>query len=181
MLYKQFAASLKRPNVVESVRSYNQIIEQTDDGVVYINKLKTEYATVKEAKEFVKEQHMSEQLEEQVSKEVYEELSDQTVAAIIKEYHNVRVTDTLVESYTQLASSRMFSIDPVVHEIRKLNKLDSVVEGKLHYVLDDESVIAINESTQSKLNKLLHGHDDVVDYMRESADNFLRVIEQIKV
>lgn len=180
MLYKQLSAFLKGPNVVESVRSYNQLIEQNDEGVVYINKIKTDYTTIKEAKEFVKEQHISEKLEEQVSQDLYEEISDQTVAAIIKEYHNVRVTDTLVESYTQLASSRMFSIDPVVQEIRKLNKLDSVVEGKLHYVLDDESVIAINESTQSKLNKLLQGHDDVVDYMRESADNFLRVVEQIK-
>lgn len=180
MLYKQFDVFLKRPNVVESVRSYNQLIEKTDDGSVYINKTKTEYNTIKEAKVFVKEQHVSAKLEVQVSKELYEELSDQTIAVIIKEYHNVRVTDTLVESYTQLASSSVFSIDPVVQEIRKLNKLDLVVEGKLHYVLDDESVIAINESTQSKLNKLLQGHDDIVDYMRESADNFLRVIEQIK-
>lgn len=181
MRYYDLTKSLKRSNIIESVRSYNQLIEQTDDGVVHINKIKTEYTTVKDAKQFVREQHMSEKLEEQVSRELYEEISDQTVAAIIKEYHNVRITDTLVESYTQLASSRMFSVDPVVQEIRKLNKLDSVVEGKLHYVLDDESVIAINESTQSKLNKLLQGHDDVVDYMRESADNFLRVIEQLKV
>jgi len=68
----------------------------------------------------------------------------------------------------------------VVYDIRKLNKLDVVVENKIHYDLDDGTTVAISKSTQETLNKLLQTHTDVVEYMRESKENFLRVIEQIK-
>ena len=57
-------------------------------------------------------------LEEQAKKELYEELSDKTIANIIKEHHDIKVTDTLVESYKQLASSNIFSVDPVVQGIQ---------------------------------------------------------------
>ena len=67
-----------------------------------------------------------------------------------------------------------------MHEIRKLNKLDVVVENKLHYQLDDESIVAINEATLQVLNNLLHKQTDIVEYMRESKENFFYVIEKIK-
>ncbi len=119
-------------------------------------------------------------LEEQAKKELYEELSDNTIANIIKEYHDIKVTDTLVESYKQLASSNMFSVDPVVQEIRSLNKLDRLVENKLHYVLKDDSIVAINTRTQDKLNNLLQDQTEVIEYMRESKDNFLYVLEKLE-
>ncbi len=119
-------------------------------------------------------------LEEQAKKELYEELSDNTIANIIKEYHDIKVTDTLVESYKQLASSNMFSVDPVVQEIRSLNKLDRLVENKLHYVLKDDSIVAINTRTQDKLNNLLKDQTEVIEYMRESKDNFLYVLEKLE-
>lgn len=119
-------------------------------------------------------------LEEQATKELYEELSDNTVANIIKEYHEVKVTDTLIESYKELASSHMFSVDPVVQRIRSLNKLDRLVENKLHYVLSDESIVAISEATQERLNNLLQNQTEIIDYMRESKDNFLHVITKLE-
>jgi hypothetical protein len=67
-----------------------------------------------------------------------------------------------------------------VHEIRKLNKLDVVIENKLHYQLDDGSIVAINEATLQFLNNLLHNQTDIVEYMRESKENFFYVIEKIK-
>ena len=119
-------------------------------------------------------------LEEQAKKELYEELSDKTIANIIKEHHDIKVTDTLVESYKQLASSTIFSVDPVVHQIRSLNKLDRLVENKLHYVLKDESIVAIDTRTQDKLNNLLQNQTEVIEYMRESKDNFLYVLEKLE-
>lgn len=119
-------------------------------------------------------------LEEQASKELYEELSDKTIANIIKEHHDIKVTDTLVESYKQLASSHMFSVDPVVHQIRSLNKLDRLVENKLHYVLKDDSIVAINEATQERLNNLLQKQTEVIEYMRESKENFMYVLTKIE-
>ena len=87
-------------------------------------------------------------LVEEVTKEIYEEIPNNKIAEIIKEYHDVKVTDTLIETYIELASSNIFSVDPVICELRKYNKLDRLVEGKLNYTLNDGNVIAINESTQ---------------------------------
>jgi hypothetical protein len=180
MRYTEFAKSLKKSGVVESIRSYLQLIEKTEDGKVFINGIETEFKEVEEARQYIKQDYISHQLEEQVSKDLYEELSEHTVANIIKEYHDVKVTDTLIETYLQLASSHMFSVDPVVQDIRKLNKLDRLVEGKLHYVLEDDSIVAIDERTQEELNNLLQNQTDIIEYMRESKENFFYVLEQIE-
>lgn len=128
---------------------------------------------VKEQEEF------NASLVEEVTKEIYEEIPNNKIAEIIKEHHNVKVTDTLIETYIELASSNIFSVDPVICELRKINKLDTLVEGKLNYTLDDGSVIAINEATQEYLNKLLQNQNEIIDYMRESKENFLSVLKQI--
>lgn len=116
---------------------------------------------------------------EEVAKETYEEIPHIKVAEIIKEHHDVRVTDTLIESYVELASSNIFSIDPVVCELRKFNKLDRLIEGKINYTLGDGSIVAINEATQEYLNNLLQNQTEIIEHMRESKENFLNVLEQI--
>ena len=180
MNYKQFAKSFARAGVVESTRSYLQLIEKTEDGKIYINGLETEFESLEEARQYIKQDYITHQLEEQVSKDLYEELSDSKVASIIKEYYNIKVTDTLIESYIKLASSNIFTVDPVVQRIRQLNRLDTIVEGKLHYVLNDESIVAIAEQTQERLNNLLSDQTEIIEYMRESANNFLHVLEQLE-
>ena len=180
MFYSEFSKSLKKPNVVESIRSFRQLIERTEDGKILINGLETQLQSIEEARQYIKQDYISHQLEEQISKQTYEELSEHTVANIIKEYHDVKVTDTLIENYIQLASSNMFSVDPVVQDIRALNKLDRLVEGKLHYVLNDNTIVAISEGTQSRLNNLLQNQKEIIEYMRESKENFFHVLEQIE-
>jgi len=180
MFYSEFVKSFKRSDVVESTRSYTHLIEKIQDGSILIDNNKTDFKTIEEARQYIKQDYISKQLEEQVSKELYEEISDNKIATIIKEYHDIKVTDTLIESYIQLASSHIFSVDPVVQDIRKLNKLDNLIEGKLHYVLNDESIVAISEQTQDKLNKLLQQQTDIIEYMRENKSNFFHVLEQIE-
>ena len=180
MHYSQFTKSFKKTNVVESVRSYLQLIEKTEDGKVLINGLETEFKTLEEARQYIKQDYISHQLEEQASKNLYEELSDTKVAEIIKEYHDIKVTDTLIENYIKLASSNMFSVDPVVQEIRSLNKLDKLIEGKLHYVLNDDSIVTISERTQDRLNNLLQNQTEIIEYMRESKENFFHVLTKLE-
>jgi len=180
MRYYDLSKSLKRPDIVESIRSYLQLIERTEDDKILINGLDTQFKSIEEARQYIKQDYISHQLEEQISKQTYEELSEHTVANIIKEYHDVKVTDTLIENYIQLASSNMFSVDPVVQDIRALNKLDRLVEGKLHYVLKDDTIVAISEHTQSRLNNLLQNQTEIIEYMRESKENFFHVLEQIE-
>lgn len=180
MRYSQFTKSLNRSGVIESTRSYLQLIEKLEDGKVLINGLETQFKNLEEARQYIKQDYITHQLEEQASKNLYEELSDNKVAEIIKEHHNIKVTDTLIENYIKLASSNMFSVDPVVQEIRSLNKLDKLIEGKLHYVLNDESIVTISERTQDRLNNLLQNQTEIIEYMRESKDNFIHVLSKLE-
>jgi hypothetical protein len=180
MYYGQFTKSLRASDVVESVRSFGHLIELKQDGSVSIDGEATEHKSLDEARKYIKSKNFSEKLEVQISNEIYEEISENRIAQIIKEHHDVKVTDTLIESYIALASSKIFTIDPVVFDVRRLNKLDVVVENKIHYELNDSSVVAIDIATQETLNNLLHNQTEVVEYMRESKENFMRVIEQIK-
>lgn len=179
MYYNSFIKSVK-PNITESVRSYLQIIEKTVDGNVLINGIETEFGSIEEARQYIKQDYISNQLAGNVTTETYEELSEDKVAHIIKEHYDIKVTDTLIESYIKLASSRIFSIDPVVLEIRSLNKLDILIEGKLHYVLDDESIVAIDERTQQRLNILLQNQTEIIEYMKESKEHFFHVLKKLE-
>jgi hypothetical protein len=177
MYYGQFAKSLFRSD--ESIRSYGHLIEKCENTILVDGK-ETTYKSLEEARTQIKYEYNSKKLEEQASKELYEELSDTTIANIINEYHEVKVTDTLVESYKQLASSHMFSVDPVVQKIRSLNKLDRLIENKLHYVLKDDSIVAISESTQERLNNLLQNQTEIIEYMRENKESFMHVLTKIE-
>jgi hypothetical protein len=117
---------------------------------------------------------------QEIVKESYEEIEDGRIATIIKEYHDIKVTNTLIESYKELASSNIFTVDPIVQKIRNLNKLDSIIEGKIHYQLNDGCVVTINEQTQEQLNNLLNNQKEIVEYMRESKSNFFHVLNKIK-
>jgi hypothetical protein len=180
MNYSDFSKSLKKPNVVESIRSFRHLIERTDNGEILINGLETELKSLEEARSYIKNKQYSKNLEQEISKQIYEEISENRIANIIREHHKIKVTDTLIESYIDLASSKIFTVDPVVQEIRKLNKLDVVVEGKLHYELSDGSIVAINESTLSVLNNLLQNQKEIIEYMRETKENFMHVLERIE-
>lgn len=179
MRYSQFIRSIKKAGVYESARAYGHIIEQLDDGAITIDGEQTAHTSLEEAKESIRQEYATLKLEEEISKDTYEEISDNTVASIIKEHHDVKITDTLIESYIQFASSNIFTVDPVVQKIRSLNKLDRLIEGRIQYVLDDESIVTISEGTQDILNKLLQNQTEIIEHMRESKENFLHVLEQI--
>jgi vacuolar-type H+-ATPase subunit I/STV1 len=176
MYYGQFKQSLSGSDVLSSIRSFGHLIEMHRDGSVTIDRKSSEFESLEEARKYIKSKTFSEKLEVQISQEIYEEISENRIANIIREHHDIKVTDTLIESYIALASSKIFTLDPVVHQIRKLNKLDVVVENKLQYQLDDGSIVAINEATLQVLNNLLHKQTDIVEYMRESKENFFYVI-----
>lgn len=180
MLYSKFVKTVLAPGSVSRVRCYEHTIEINEDQEVFIDKQRTEFSSLEEARKHILQEKISKKLEEEISKEVYEGLSGYRVANIIKEHHDVKVTDTLIESYIKLASSNMFSVDPVVHQIRSLNKLDTIVEGKLHYILSDDSIVAIDARTQEFLNNLLQNQTEIVEYMRESKENFLSVLALIE-
>jgi hypothetical protein len=161
------------------VHSYGHIIEQTSNGKILIDGEKTYFTDLEEARQYIKTQQYTKTIEEQVKTELYEDIPDNKIANIIKEHHDIKVTDTLIESYIELASSKLFTVDPVVLEIRNLNKLDKLIEGKIDYKLADGTIIAINESTQDKLTELFKDEQEIIEHMRESKENFIDVLKQI--
>jgi len=184
MYYKQFQntmySAITESAVKDQAFCYGVRIVETVSGDVLINGEYTSYESLEEAVSGIKQQKVQEELQHQIQAEIYEGLSDNKVAQIIREHHSdVKVTDTLIESYVELASSKIFTLDPIAHEIRKINNLDQVVEGKIEFNLEDGSAILIDESTYHKINNLFGQHDDVVGYMRKTADNFLSIVDQI--
>ena len=183
MYFGQFSKKLSQDltgvSVERQLHSNGHLIEMTSDEVILIDKEPTKFNTIEEARQYIKTQLYTKSVEEEIKTEIYEEISENKIANIIKEHHDVKVTDTLIESYIELASSKLFTVDPVVQEIRSLNKLDKIIEGKIDYKLADGTIIAINENTQQKLNTLFNNQQEIIEHMRESKDNFISVLKQI--
>lgn len=177
MYYGGFLKALN--GTTARVHSYGHIIEQTSNGKILIDGEKTSFTDLEEARQYVKAKQYNKTIEEQVKTELYEDIPDNKIANIIKEHHDIKVTDTLIESYIELASSKLFTVDPVVQEIRTLNKFDRIIEGKIDYKLNDGTIIAINEDTQERLKQLFSNQQEIIEHMRQSKDNFISVLKQI--
>lgn len=94
----------------------------------------------------------------------------------IQNNHGVtRITDRLLESYAELLSSNVYTVDPVINELKNQSAL-----GKYEFVLNDGTRIGISEDTQRKLSALLHNKYDIVQYMKESVDNFKAILREIR-
>lgn len=158
-------------DLVEQTHFYGSSLALSSDGKVYIDNQLTEFESLDEARSFVKHKDIG----NEISKEIYEEILENKIANIIREEHKVKVTDTLIESYIDLASSKLFTTDKVVQRIRELNRHDSILENKLHYVLNDGSTVAIDVGTQEFLNSILD--QEVVEYMREGKENFMNALQ----
>ena len=114
------------------------------------------------------------------SKKIVEDIDsvipEENVVRLIKKYHNIdKVTSNLVESYTELASSNLFTLDPVIAEMKSVE-----ISGKLVYSLEDGTKVAISESTFDKLKNLISDKYQIVEYMRKSKDNFVHVVKELK-
>jgi hypothetical protein len=167
-------------NVKSHTVCHGHTIHETVDGIILVDRIETEHSSIEEAVEQIRHQKLSEDIQLLVQQEAYDQILDIKIADIIKEHHNnIKTTDTLIESYIELASSKLFTLDPVVHDIKRINKLDRLIENRFDYVLDDGSVVVISEETQQRINNIFKKHQDIVEYMRESKENFLDVLNQL--
>ena len=162
--------------VLDSYICYDKKVRIGKDLSVFVEgqKVKCDVKSLEEARLYAKKHIEHLRLIEDINTTVPEE----KVAYYIRKHHNVdKITDTLVESYIELASSNLFSVDPVVAEIKERSAV--TFSGKLEYKLNDGSMVAIDEDTQQTLNNLLQNHNEVVEYMRESKDNFMRILREL--
>lgn len=184
MRYTEFArrveSSLLAEEVVSQEVCFGLLVQQTPTGVL-VDRRPTQFTSLEEAKDNIRQQKIQQELQEEIQQEQYAEISSNVVADIIKQHHDgIRVTDTLVESYVELASSRLFTTDPVVLSIRKLNKLDRLFETHMDFDLEDGSVVVITEHVHQKINNIFSKHPDVVDFMKTNKENFLYVLDQLE-
>lgn len=185
MYFKQFSRNIYsealQQNVVEHVSSRGHAIHLTEQGV-YIDGQLSEFSTIQQALDFVKEENDRFDIHEEISRELYEDMPDVKIASLINEHHGdyVKVTDKLVEAYVSLAAAKTFTTDPVIRDIRNINKIDRIHESYVDFILNDGSSIAITEQVYNKINNIIGEHQDIVNYMRESKDNFIKVLNQIE-
>jgi hypothetical protein len=132
-----------------------------------------EINSLEEAREYAKTHIHASIILEDIDNTVPEE----KIVNLISKYHSsVKITDTIVESYLELASSNLFTIDPVLVEIKQRS---TSIPGKIEHVLNDGNVVAIGEETQNLLNILLDNKYQIIEYMRESKGNFMRIIKEV--
>lgn len=168
-------------NVVSITSFYDKEIIINDKEEYFVDgvKLEVEYESLDEVKRHI-------ELEEAINEaktSLYEDISDIKIANIIKKHNeNTKITTTLIESYTELASSKTFDIDPVLIELRTSYRACNLLENKIDFRLKDGKQIAIDDETVKKIANLLNNsidREEILDYMRESVDNFLYVVKQI--
>ena len=162
--------------VLDKYTCYDSDVTVSKDYSLTINghKLEDTFESLEEAKIYARRYVENKKLLEDINTTVPEE----KVANYIRQFHNVdKITDTLIESYIELASSNLFSVDPVVVAIKERSAVE--FSGKLEYQLADGNIVAINEDTQETLNTLLENKPEIVDYMRESKNNFMRILREI--
>ena len=113
----------------------------------------------------------------QIVEEVDTQLPSEKIVELINHFHeDVKITDTIVEQYNDLNESLTFSLDPVLLEM----KSPSVNFGdKVEFVLNDGTKIAISEHTLQNLSSVVKDKYQIVEYMRESTENFMRVIRKL--
>jgi len=179
MKYTQFLDNIHSNMTGSDIKArsncYGFTIVETVDSI-FIDGIHTDLTNLEEAKQYIKNQLVQESIVNQIRTE---ELSLNTVADIITRHHDIRVTDTLIESYIDLASSKIFTIDPVVKDIKTKNKLDEVLEDHYEFILEDGSKILVSNEMLQLINNTLGKHTDVIEHMRESKDNFFHVLELI--
>ena len=194
MNYKKLQSSLYEKltgtGIARQVTCYEHVISEGDDGVILIDKQPTLFHTLEEAKRHIVETKIQQSVLNELQEEMYQDLPDNKIASIIRKYHSdVKVTDTLIESYVQLTASKAFNVDPVSLEIKKTNNLDTLIEGRLDFTLiegrldftlNDGTSVVVSEDLYNRINNIFGQHEDVIKYMRESVENFLSVVDQIE-
>lgn len=179
MYFNEFTKRLKESicgtQIQEESTCCGHKIILSEDGRIFVDFKETQLTSIEEAISFINQI----KFEEEIARELYEDIPDVKIANLIKEHHDIKVTNKLIESYINLASSKVFSIDPVVTGIRSFNSVDNIDNNLIDYILGDGSTVAISESTQIALNYLLENKYELVEYMRESKDNFKHVLREL--
>lgn len=137
-------------------------------------RISQQFDTIEEAKAFAKASINNSKLVQEVKN-----IPEQMVVNFIRKHHeSVKITNQLIESYSSFAAQKIFTLDPVIVEMKKYDV--NTFQNKLEFCLEDGSKIAIDESTHDKLCELFEDKYNIIEYMRESKENFMHIIKQLE-
>lgn len=181
MNYSEFTSSAYEELGIQSeIECFEHTLALTTDDRILVDGVETSFKTLKEAREHIKSSSDGPR-QVDIREEVFRAIPQQMVVDLIRKYHpETKITNKLVESYLVAAADRVLSTDYTLRDLRSLYPADTVFENHTDYKLDDGSVVMISESTQKTLNKILGKHQNIIDHMRESKENFMDVINQIE-
>lgn len=182
--YNKFIKNLNNTIVKESISFskyyYGFTIDITNSDKVYVNKKLTNYSNINEALAVIDSKKYT-NLYTEINKDNYNYIHKNLLSELINKYdNNIKITENLLSSYINSAKNKEFNANEVLFEIRKLNKLGNIFNNKIDYILEDNSKVVIDINTQEQINKLFNNHIDIIDYMQENKQNFMKVINQIK-
>ena len=173
MNYKQFQRRLNKSLLDIDLKNQYQVgvdvIKETADSKFIVASAK--FSSFKEALNFSRSRKY-----DQLFDSIHSTVSDHAIAALIREHRDVKVTNTLIESIKALVETKEFTLDPVVESIRT----NVLFDDKLDFVLEDNSTVYIDRSTIKHLNNVFAEHLDVINYMKQSSNNFISVVEKLQ-
>lgn len=104
-------------------------------------------------------------------------VQESLVSYYIKKNLDVKkITSNLVNEYKNLMESNTFILDPVISEYRS-SKLN--INNKIEYKLNDGNSVSFTEETLAIFNERLKDKHEIVSYMRESLNNFMRIAREL--
>lgn len=104
-------------------------------------------------------------------------ISKDNIAFLISKHHEIKLTNKLVEAYAELISSNNFTLDPVILDLKEGK---SYFNNKYEFTLNDGTIVAIDESTIKSLNELKVDKYKLIDYMNESKENFMNIVQELR-
>lgn len=172
--YRKINSTVHQQSIYGWTPFYETQLFWCEDGSVLTNN-SMKFQSIQEAKDYF----ISQQIINDIKNNTNTNITAGIVAGIIKDHYNIKVTDTLVESYSELVQSKIFTADPVAFDLKKKLTM-GLIEGRYDYKLDDGSIVTITEATQTKINNIFGSHPNIVNFMRSSVDNFLTVVAQLE-
>lgn len=110
---------------------------------------------------------------EQLKEELFlESLPVHLVADLIAAHNpKLKITENVIHSFLKFANDKSFTLDIAVNKIRKLNKFNEELNGKIIYHLEDGSRVAISEDTLEQLQHCIN-NNDIIKFMNINKQNF---------
>lgn len=161
--------------------SYGKVAHYNNKTLVVGGEVVGNFIGLKEAKEYCEALHMSGLLAEELSSKDKIELTEEKIAFTLSEQSEVRVTETMVKSFKELAETHQFAPFNSLLVLREQARDLSQFPGKVEYVMGDNSKVLLDIETNLRLNKImdLRESKDLISFMTQSSTNFVMCVEQL--